>query len=150
MSTPMRLLTGFVAAVLSVLIFHQGMWGLLHVLDMAGYQMPAPYPMRAIPPWNVPAIVNLCFWGGLYGAVFGLLAPRFTLPMWMCGLITGLIAVLVGFFVVPAIKGLPMGGGYALNDWVRSILINGTFGIGLGIIYPILANLMRGGARQRA
>ncbi len=142
LSLPLRALVGFLAAVLSVLIFHQGVWALLHVLDMPGYQMPMPYPMRAIPPLGIPAMVNLCFWGGMYGAVFGMLAPRFTLPLWVCGLILGMVATLVGLFVVPAIKGTPVGGGWMLNNWIRSILINGVgFGLGLGLIYPVLARL---------
>ena len=50
MSTPLhRALLGFLAAVISVLTFHQGMWALLH---LAG-QMPPPYPTRGVPPWGV-------------------------------------------------------------------------------------------------
>ncbi|MBC7637095.1 MAG: hypothetical protein H7251_16005 [Acetobacteraceae bacterium] len=142
LSLPVRAFVGFLAAVLSVLIFHQGVVALLHVLDIPNYQTALPYPMRAIPPWGIPAIVNLCFWGGMYGVVFGMLAPRFTLPFWVCGLIMGLVATLVGFFVVSTIKGTPVGGGWMLNNWVRSILINGVgFGLGLGLIYPVLARL---------
>jgi len=27
-----------------------------------------------------------------------------------------------------------------INNWIRSILINGCFGVGLGLMYPPLAN----------
>ncbi len=142
LSLPLRVLVGFLAAALSVLIFHQGVWAILHMANLPGYQMPMPYPMRAVPPLGIPVMLNLCFWGGLYGAVFGMLAPRFTVPLWLCGLIMGMVAVLVGFFVVPTIKGTPIGGGWMVNTWVRSILINGVgFGLGLGLIYPVLAKL---------
>ena len=48
MSAPLqRALLGFLAAVISVLTFHQGMWALLH---LAG-QMPPPYPTRGVPPF---------------------------------------------------------------------------------------------------
>ncbi len=70
-AAPMRALLGFVAAVISVLIFHQGMWAALHTLALPGLAMPPPYPTDPIPPWGIPRIVNLCFWGGLYGIVFG-------------------------------------------------------------------------------
>ena len=40
----------------------------------------APYPTAPVPPFGVPRIADLCFWGGLYGAVFGLAMPRFTWP----------------------------------------------------------------------
>jgi hypothetical protein len=135
-----RAVLGFVAAAISVLIFHQAMWGALHVLDIPGLGMPPPYPTRPIPPWGVPQILNLCFWGGLYGLVFGLLLPRLTAPLWLCGLVLGIIAALVGILVVPAIKGNPIGYGWVPLNWVRSLLINGFWGIGVGIILPILVS----------
>jgi hypothetical protein len=135
MSTPMRAVFGLIAAALSVLTFHQGMWALLWLIGI----MPiAPYPVRAIPPFGVPLILNLCFWGGLYGVLFGLLRPRFTQPLWLVGLGFGVLAVLVGFFVAAPIKGDPIGGGWAAMSWVRSLLINGCWGLGLGVIYPLL------------
>ena len=133
-----RAAMGFVAAVIAVLTFHQGMWALLHVLDLQGLKMPAAYPFDGVPTWQVPRIVNLCFWGGLYGIVFGLLLPRFRLPVWLCGVITGFIAAFVGLVIVSAIKGTPIGGGWVVLSWVRSLLINGTWGLGLGLILPFL------------
>ena len=135
---PMRALFGFIAAALSVLIFHQAMWATLHYLALPGLGMPAPYPTTPIPPWGIPQIANLCFWGGLYGIVFGLLLPRFTLPLWVCGLILGIMAALIGILLVPAIKGLPVGSGWIPLNWVRSFLINGFWGLGVGLILPML------------
>jgi hypothetical protein len=86
----------------------------------------------------VPRIINLCFWGGLYGVAFGLLLPRLRAPLWICGLVLGIIAALVGILVVPAIKGLPIGSGWVVLNWVRSLLINGFWGIGVGVILPLL------------
>ena len=137
-SPPMRALLGFIAAVISVLIFHQGMWAALHTLALPGLAMPPPYPIDPIPPWGIPRIINLCFWGGLYGIVFGLILPRLTAPLWLCGLGLGVIAALVGNLVVPAVKGLPIGSGWILLNWVRSLLINGFWGIGVGLILPQL------------
>jgi len=137
MQTPaMRALLGFIAAAISVLTFHQAMWEALHVLALPGLTMPAPYPTDPIAPWGVPRILNLCFWGGLYGIVFGLVLPRLNAPLWLCGLGLGIIAALVGLLLVPAIKGLPIGAGWVPLSWVRSLLINGFWGIGVGIILP--------------
>ena len=135
-SAPMRAFLGFVAAAISVLTFHQGMWALLYGL---GAMPVPPYPTRPIPPLGIPLIVDLCFWGGLYGAVFGLLRPRFTTPLWICGLIMGIIAALVGMFIVAPIKGAPIANGWMVWPIVRSFLINGSFGVGLGLIFPLLA-----------
>jgi hypothetical protein len=134
-SAPMRGFLGFVAAAISVLIFHQGMWALLYA---AGSMPRPPYPTNPIPPFGVPLIVDLCFWGGLYGVVFGLLRPRFTAPLWLCGLIMGIIAALVGMFIVAPIKGLPIANGWVISAIVRSLLINGAWGLGVGLILPLL------------
>jgi hypothetical protein len=132
-----RALFGFIAAAISVLTFHQAMWEALHVLALPGLSMPPAYPTDPIAPFGVPRIANLCFWGGLYGIVFGLVLPRLTAPLWLCGLVMGIIAALVGLLVVPAIKGLPVGGSWP-SGWVLSILINGCWGIGVGLILPLL------------
>lgn len=97
------------AAVISVLTFHQGKWALL---NLAG-QMPPPYPTRGVPPFRVPLIIDLCFWGGVWGAVSGLVLPKLSerYPMWVRGLGLGIAAALVGLFIVPLIKGLPVAGG---------------------------------------
>jgi hypothetical protein len=91
-----------------------------------------------MPPFGVPLIVDLCFWGGLYGAVFGLLRPRFTLPLWLCGLIMGIIAALVAMFIVAPIKGMPIANGWMVWPILRSFLINGCWGLGVGLILPLL------------
>jgi hypothetical protein len=134
---PVRVVLGGVAAVLSVLIFHQGMIALLHALALPGLPVGPAYAMAPVPPYGVPRVVDLCFWGGLYGLVFGALQPVVSRPFWVAGLWLGIVAVLVGFFVVPAIKGLPVGGSSVL-DWVRSLLINGAWGIGVGLILGVM------------
>lgn len=133
---------GFIAAALAVLTFHQGMWALLHALKLPGLGMPAPFPMTPVPPLGVPRIASLCFWGGLYGVPFGLLLPVMpaALPRWLAGLGFGIIASLVGIFVVAPLKGqmivLPVG-----IAWLRPLLINGAWGVGLGLIAPALLRL---------
>lgn len=137
MSTVQRVILGFVAAAISVLIFHQGM---ILILREVGMLPPAARVWSfAANPWGVPAIINQCFWGGLYGAAFGFLSPRFRLPMVVCGFLTGMAAMMVAYFVVAPIKGNPIAGGWVAMAWVRSLLINGSFGIGIGLIFPLLA-----------
>jgi len=134
-SASMRAFLGFVAAAISVLTFHQGMIAALHGLGWAPF---AAYRTTHVPPWGVPVIVDLCFWGGLYGALFGLLMPRFTLPLWLCGLILGIIAALVGMFIVAPIKGNAIANGWHAWPMARSLLINGFWGVGVGVILPLL------------
>ncbi len=131
-----RALLGFAAAVLSVLTFHQGVWALLHA---AGIMPPAPFPTNPVPPFGVPLIASLCFWGGLYGLAFGLALPRLPprAPMWLLGLGLGLLAALVGWFVVAPLKGQPAAAGFVPLRMLASVLINGAWGIGVGVILPL-------------
>jgi|HubBroStandDraft_1064217.scaffolds.fasta_scaffold15889_2 hypothetical protein len=129
-----RIAFGFAAGFISVLIFHQGVWSILHYLALPGLGMPPPFPMEAVPPFGVPRILSLCFWGGVWGALFGAVwrGPRSS--NWWAGIILGVAAALTGLFVVAAIKGLPIGGGWVLNNWIKSLLINGTWGLGVGLL----------------
>ena len=134
-SALMRVFLGFIAGAIAVLTFHQGMVAALHA---AGWVQFAPYPTAPVPPFGVPRIADLCFWGGLYGAAFGLAMPRFTWPAWLNGLILGVIAALVGMFIVAPLKGLPIAGGWVPANILRSLVINGFWGLGVGIILPLL------------
>jgi hypothetical protein len=129
----MNAILGFVAAALSVLIFHQGAWGLLHL----GGLMPPPYPMTPVPPWGVPQLIDFCFWGGLYGAGYGLLAPKLTMPFWLSGLALGAIATLVFWFVVLPIKGAPVAGGWGWQSMLVVLAIQLPWGIGVGLIWSL-------------
>jgi hypothetical protein len=131
----MRAFLGFIAGAIAVLIFHQGMVAALHAVGWASF---AAYRTTPVPPFGIPVIVSNCFWAGLYGAAFGIAWPRFTWPSWLCGLILGLIAALVGWFVVAPLKGLPVGGGWVPANMLRSIAINGFWGLGVGLILPLL------------
>ena len=128
---------GIVAAAISVLTFHQGMWALLH----AGGIMPSPpYSTDPVPPFGVPKIASLCFWGGLYGLVFALVLPRLPhrAPIWLLGFGLGLLAAFIGWFVVAPLKGQPVASGFVPLRLLVSVLINGTWGIGVGVILPLL------------
>jgi hypothetical protein len=128
-----RIAFGFIAGGISVLTFHQGAWAIFHYLDIPGLGMPPPFPTDAVPPFHVPRILNLCFWGGVWGALFGTVwhGPRSS--NWWAGIILGVCAALFGLFVVAAIKGLPIAGGWVLGNWIKSVLINGTWGLGVGL-----------------
>jgi hypothetical protein len=134
-NAPMRAFLGFVAAAIAVLTFHQGMVATLHALGWAPF---TSYRTTLIPPLGVPVIVSNCFWGGVYGALFGLALPRFTWPTWLCGLLLGVIAALVGMFVVAPLKHMAVAGGWMPANILRSLVINGFWGLGVGLILPLL------------
>jgi hypothetical protein len=130
-----RAALGFLAAAISVLTFHAAAWWVLHLFGM----MPAPYPLNATAPLGVPLIASLTFWGALYGIPFGLAMPRLPGPLVVWGFALGILACLVGWFIVAPLKGAPPVGGSIL----KPIIINGTWGVGVALIAPPLMSLAR-------
>jgi hypothetical protein len=129
-----RAVLGFVAGVIAVLIFHQGAWATLHLAGL----MPPPYPMGPTPPWGVPETLNYCFWGGLWGAAYGLVVPKLALPAWLSGLMLGVIANLVLWFVVFPFKGQPVAFGWIPQTILVVLVIHLVWGIGVGLALPLL------------
>ena len=131
-------LIGFVAGALATLTFHQiFIW----VLSSAGLIQGNPYSLRPIRPFGVPQVLNLAFWGGLWGCVFALVADRFprNWPLWLAGLVFGAIGpTLVGWFVVAPLRGDPIAQGFDPARMWRGPVINGMFGLGLGVLFDLL------------
>lgn len=135
---------GFAAGFISVLVFHQAVIGLLHA---AGLLPSPPFSLRPVPPFGVPQVYSLAFWGGVWGVVIA--AIHRARPDWnllLVALLVGAVGcVLVGFTVVPALRGQPLMGGWDANRWWRSILINGAWGLGTGLLLLPPLRGQRGG-----
>lgn len=140
-----RIVLGFVAAAISVLIVHEG---IIYALNAAGYIPSRGWSMTpAIPPWGVPRLVNNIFWGGLWGVLFALVYEW--VPggwSWLKGLIYGLFIVVVSnWILLPLIKGQVFGqanqvlfGGWNPQRMLIATCIVGGFGLGLGIVYGLM------------
>jgi hypothetical protein len=81
-SLPRRFLFGFLAGFVSTLTFHQITIALLAAL---GALQASAYDLRAVPPLGLPQVINLAFWGGVWGCVWALVAPRAprSMPVWL-------------------------------------------------------------------
>jgi hypothetical protein len=64
------------------------------------------------------------------------------------GLGLGLLAALVGWFVVAPFMGQPVAGGFAPRRMPVTVLIRGAWGIGVGLLLPLLLG-RRTAARAR-
>jgi hypothetical protein len=133
-----RLALGFIAGIVSVLVFHQGMVALLHVADLPGFPALLAYSTDPTPFWGLPRLFGLCLWGGAWGALFGWMAPGLFRPPMLAGVCFGIVVTLVWLFVAAPIGGEPVGGGWLPGNWLSSLAINGSFGLALGLIYPLL------------
>jgi hypothetical protein len=134
-------LCGFVAGCAAVLLFHQSLWGLFYLV---GASPVAPYLVQPIPPFGVPRIVSQTFWGGVWGL---LLAPlvwrREGLAYWLTAAGFGLIILtLTGVYLVPVLKGLPLGA-FRTMDQVPLIiqimrpLLNLVWGLGTALLLEL-------------
>jgi hypothetical protein len=139
-----RIVLGFVAAAISVLIVHEG---IIYGLTYYGVIKGTPWGLQPIPPWSVPRLANNVFWGGLWGVLFALVYDWIPGGMsWLKGLIFGLFIVVVSnWILLPLIKGqyfgvpnqVLFGGWNPTRMWIVAAIVGG-FGLGLGIIYGLI------------
>lgn len=141
--TPQRILTGFLAGALSVLVFHQGMILLLGTLNV----IPAsPWSFRPIPPLGVPALLNSMFWGGLWGIGFVAVVDRMLRGDYrLRGVLYGLIGpfLLGNGLLVPLIRGGPLLWGGQPMRMLIGALIASAFGLGLALFVPFVTRFTR-------
>ena len=129
-----RLMLGFLAGFIAVLVFHQPVLGLLNVV---GLTAGTPYPMRPLPPLGVPAVLSAAFWGGVWGIALALLAPRLGrgAGYWLGALAFGaVLPTLIAWFVVLPLKGLPAGDGLAWPGVLVGPVVNGAWGVGAALL----------------
>jgi hypothetical protein len=129
-----RLGHGFVAGFLATLLFHQSGLALLHRLGLfAG----AAFNMQPVPPFGVPAVIQLAFWGGAWGIVFVLAdtaIARAPGGYWLGALMFGaIVPTLVWWFVVLPLKGLPVGNGFRFPRVLIAPIVNGLWGLGTAV-----------------
>ena len=124
---------GFLSGAVAVLVFQQGAWALLHMIGV----MPPPFPVMPVLPFELPQIADSCLWGGVWGAVLGLLIPRLGGHWLLAGFVLGLLGVAAGLLLVPLIRSVPW---RALNNHTVavSLALNLPFGVGTAAIFRLL------------
>jgi len=130
----------FAAGFISTLTFHQGT---LFALHKAGLWPNPPYPMAATKPFNIPAVISLALWGGVWGIfawylIRGMPDPKY----WIYATLFGAIGPsIVALFVVFPLKGLPMAGGWSPKVIGPVLLLNGAWGLGVAVLMRLSAAL---------
>jgi len=144
---PARLaIAGFAAGFAAVPVFHQIVLGLLWVAGIAPF---GPFPTAPVPPFGVPAVLSLAFWGGVWGVVLAFASRRFPAGAggWVAAFLFGaILPSLVALLVVVPLKGGPVGGGWHPALLATAFLINGAWGIGTALLLRPLARLGGAGA----
>jgi len=146
-----RAFLGFIAAAIAVLAVHQT---IIYALGLYGMTRSVPWTMRPLGygplPW-LPITVNSVFWGGLWGVVFALIYDW--LPggwSWLKGLFFGILVVILSNWIfLPLIRQYlfnyppqPLFAGFNGSNpmvLVPGFLVLAGFGLGLGIVYGLIA-----------
>ena len=74
-SSTSAVIRGFLAGFAATLVFHQG---LLELYYLAGVVSHPAWGIRLVPPFGVPQMISLAFWGGVWGVVLALLTRTLT------------------------------------------------------------------------
>lgn len=121
----------FPAGFIAVLIFHQGMLGLLHAM---GATPGTPFNFRPTAPFGVPAVFSAAFWGGAWAIALALVLRRLSgRAYWLTALFFGALALTaVAWFVVRPLKGQPVL--WEPSRAMIGLLVNGAWGIGTAIL----------------
>jgi hypothetical protein len=134
-----KIIFGFLAGALGVLVFHQlTLFGLLGRTPWSNW---AP-----VQPFGVPAILNTTFWGGVWGialaitiarlpALFPRRPPNGLLYLMGAFVFGAVLPTLVGWYVVPLIKGGTLG---PRGIWYNALIINGMWGLGTAFFLNLL------------
>jgi hypothetical protein len=140
----MRLLLGFVAGFVAVLIFHQLGLGLLHLIGMTPG---VPYNFKGLPPLGVPSVISLAFWGGVWGIVFVLVEPWFARcpgGYWVGAIIFGAVfPTLVGWFIITPLKGGSVAAIFSSPRLLVGPIVNGLWGLGTAVFLRLLTTWLR-------
>jgi hypothetical protein len=131
-----RLVLGFIAGFMATIVFHQAALALLHA---AALTPRAAWPMTPVPPFGIPAVVSLSFWGGVWGAIMiPLIDRRRGRAYYVAALIFGAIApTLVAWFVVAPLKHMPIAAGWKPKAMMIGPIVNGVWGVATAALYAL-------------
>jgi hypothetical protein len=141
-----RVFLGCVAGALSVLVFHQTT---LQIFFWLGWAPLAAFRTAQVPPFHAPLVASITFWGAMYGGVFGLVLPWARGPLWLKGMVAGLCAMALSWFVFLPLMGHPAAFGWHALPILRSFIAYQMWGLGLSLMLPLLLPRRVGGSRRR-
>lgn len=129
-------LKAFIAGFLATLVFHQGLFGIFHLL---GVIPKAPYDLTPVGFLGVPSVVSLSFFGGLWGIlIWKMISKDLGMKHWIKGIIFGAIGpTAVAFLVVFPLKGIEVN--LALIPF--GLLLNGVWGIGVCVFMKLFLRI---------
>jgi len=124
----MWFLKAFAAGFIATLVFHQGLFAVFHAVGLVPV---AAFNLAPVPPFGVPSVISLAFFGGLWGLPTAwLIRHAAGARYWLKALVFGAIGpTTVAMLLVFPLKGL------AVNPQIviGGLLLNGAWGLGAAL-----------------
>lgn len=133
----MKWLLAFLAGFAATLTFHQAVLWLFH---LAGKVPRVPYSMKPVPPFGVPAVISLAFWGGVWGIIMIAAIGR-AKAFYLVAAIFGAILPTIVAGIIGRLRGTPLPVNATMI--LLGLSVNGAWGLGTAIFY----RLFTGGRR---
>ena len=133
-----RALLGFVAGFLATLFFHQPVLWLLHT---AGFAPHGPYNMQPVPPFRIPSVISLAFWGGVWGIIMiAALSKSWKGSVYymLAALFGAILPTLAAWFISAPLHG-QRGGVPKPATMLIGFAVNAAWGLGTAILYRAMA-----------
>lgn len=127
-----NIIKSFFAGFISTLIFHQGVFGIFYLL---GIIPRAPFNFSPVPPFGVPSVISLAFFGGLWGIfIWKLVEKDSGLKHWLKSIIFGAVGpTVIAFSVVFPLKGIEI----QPVMIIFGLILNGFWGLGNSLFMKI-------------
>jgi hypothetical protein len=135
-----RALFGFVAGFVATLVFHQTVLAVLWASHLAPT---FPWSMRPVPPFGVPSVISLAFWGGVWGAIMiPIIDRKRGGAYYALAIVFGAIApTLVAWFLVAPLKHQPVASGWNPRRMMIGPIVNGAWGVGTALLNRVLERM---------
>jgi len=96
--------------------------------------------MTPVPPFGVPAVISLAFWGGVWGLILipAIARIRNEAAYFLAAIIFGAIfPTLVAAYVVAPIKHISMP--HTPSNVILGLTVNGAWGLGTALFFRLFA-----------
>ena len=132
-----RVILEFFAGFAATIFFHQPVVWIFHAM---GLTPRAPFDMHPVPPFGIPSVISLAFWGGVWGIIMipAISRIRSEVMWWIAAILFGAIfPTLVAGLVVAPLKHMAMP--HTPQMVMFGLAVNGAWGLGTAILFRLIA-----------
>ena len=135
----MKWLLAFLSGFVATLVFHQPMLALLRV---AGMVTRPTYVMKPVPPFGIPSVLSLAFWGGVWGIIMIAAIGRAKAFYLVAAIFGAILPTLVAAFVLAPLRHLPRPAN-PVPALLAGFIINAAWGLGTALLYRLFTGRRR-------